>query len=315
MSDAEHIVFNDVSKFYGEVLGVNRVTLRLGPGITALVGPNGSGKTTIMNLMTGLLRPTRGTISVLGTPPDRPVELFGKLGYCAAVDGFPRGVTGLQFVVGTLRLHGHDEAAARALAWEALERVQLTDAARRRVAGYSKGMRQRVRLAQAMAHKPRVLVLDEPLNGLDPMARAELIGLFQELSGEGRFLVVSSHILHEVDLIAEQVVLVNQGYVVAKGDIPEVREEMVEHPLQVIVRCPHPSALAARLFEQDHVVEVKLHEDRAGLHVKTRDPDRFFLLLNRLVSGGEVALETVAPADDDVLAVYQYLIGPQERHL
>jgi ABC-2 type transport system ATP-binding protein len=308
----ELILLEGVSKFYGEVLGVNRVDLAIAPGITALVGPNGSGKTTLMNLVTGLIHPSRGRIRVLGIPPDRPWELFHEVGYCTQFDAFPPGITGLQFLVSTLRLHGIGQGEARSLAAEALERVQLTEAAHRRVAAYSKGMRQRIRLAQAMAHRPRALVLDEPLNGLDPMARAELIALFKELAAEGRHVVVSSHILHEVDLIADQVVLLNQGYVVAEGDIPEVREEMVEHPLQVLVRCDHPARLASRLFEHDHVVEVRLHPDAGGLHVKTRQPDRFYLLLNRLAADGVVEVESVAPADEDALAIYQYLVGPQE---
>lgn len=307
----DRIVLDGVSKFYGEVLGVNRVDLSMAPGITALVGPNGSGKTTLMNLITGLIRPSRGHIRVLGLSPERPWELFRQVGYCTQFDSFPPGATGLQWIAGILRLHGMRSEEARALAWQALERVGLTDVAGRRVAGYSKGMRQRARLAQALAHSPQVMVLDEPLNGLDPMARAELIGLFKELAAEGHHVLVSSHILHEVDLIADQVVLLNQGYVVAEGDIPEVREGMVEHPLQVMVRCDAPATLASRLFEHDHVVEVRIHPDGAGLHVKTRQPERFYLALNRLVADGVVELESVAPADDDVLAVYQYLVGAE----
>ena len=305
------IVLEGVSKFYGEVLGVNHVDLRLEPGITALVGPNGSGKTTLMNLIAGLIHPTRGHVSLLGIAPERPWGALHHLGYSTQWDGFPRGATGLQFLLGTLRLHGISEAEASRRAWQALERVQLTDAARRRVAGYSKGMRQRVKLAQAMAHGPRVMILDEPLNGLDPMARSEFIALFRELAAEGRYVLVSSHILHEVDLIADQMVMLNQGYVVAEGDIPDVREEMVEHPLQVMVRCPAPSALASRLFGHEHVVEVKLHQDRGGLTVTTRRADALYLLMNQLVAEEGVEVESVAPADDDVLAVYQYLVGEE----
>jgi len=169
------IVFDNVSKFYGEVLGINRVTLTFEPGITGLVGPNGSGKTTLMNLMSGLLRPTQGRIRVLGAAPDQPERMFSQVGYCTQFDSFPGGMSGYQFIYSYLRVHGFPHLRARDLAWRALERVGLTAAALRRVAGYSKGMRQRVRLAQAISHEPRVLVLDEPLNGLDPMARAEVI--------------------------------------------------------------------------------------------------------------------------------------------
>jgi ABC-2 type transport system ATP-binding protein len=307
-SQDRRIVFEDVSKFYGEVLGVNRVDLTIPPGITSLVGPNGSGKTTLMNLMTGLLRPSRGRVSVLGRTPGEP-QLFHQIGYATQIDAFPRGATGFEFVSSYLRLHGYTVAEADELARRAIARVGLTDAAGRKVAGYSKGMRQRIKLAQALAHRPALLVLDEPLNGLDPMARAEVIGLFQELAAAGLFVLVSSHILHEVDRISDQVILVNGGYVVAEGAIDGVREEMAEHPIQILVRCDRPSHLAARFFERDSAVEAQLLDDGRGLLVRTRDAEGFHRLLARLVVDGEVAVETVAPADADVHSVYGYLIG------
>ncbi len=301
--------FRDVSKFYGEVLGINGVSLNVEPGITALVGPNGSGKSTLMNLLTGLITPTRGSIEVLGHSPVHP-ETFRHLGYCAQFDAFPRGASGFQFIAGFLRLFGYEESEVQRRAWAAIEKVQLVEAARRRVAGYSKGMRQRVKLAQAMAHDPQVIVLDEPLNGLDPMARSEFIALFRELAEAGKHVIVSSHILHEVDLIADQIVMLHQGYVVAEGEVPEMREEMVvDRPLQVAVRCANPSRLAAILFAQEHVVKVELQEDRGGLVATTRDAERFYLLLNELASRGEIGVEAVAPADEDTHAVYRYLIG------
>jgi ABC-2 type transport system ATP-binding protein len=304
------VIFENVSKFYGDVLGVNRVNLSIPPGITGLVGPNGSGKTTLMNLLVGLIRPSRGRVSVFGLTPEQPEELFRLVGYAAQYDSFPAGLTGFQFVESYLRVHGFGAQQAEALTWKALERVGLVEPAGRRVAGYSKGMRQRVRLAQALAHEPSVLVLDEPLNGLDPMARAEVIGLFRELADGGLHVIVSSHILHEVDLISDQVVLINGGYIVAEGEIGDVRDEMEEeHPVQVLVRCDRPSLLASRVFEADHVVEARLLEDGKGVLVRTRDADKFHLALNEIVLANGLTVETVAPADADVNAVYQYLIG------
>jgi len=305
------IVFDNVSRFYGEVLGVNRVHLSIPPGVTSLVGPNGSGKTTLMNLMTGLIRPSRGQIKVLGIPPGRPEELFRKMGYCTQFDAFPKGLTGYQFIYSFLLVHGMVSSEADKLTWQALERVSMTEAAERHVAAYSKGMRQRIKLAQAMAHGPRVLVLDEPLNGLDPMARAETIALFKEWGDEGRHVIVSSHILHEVDRISDQVILLSHGYVVAEGEIQDVRREVKDQPMQVLVRCDRPAMLAARLFDQDHVVEAKVHEDGKGLLVRTHDADGLYLLLNRIVMESGLEVEAVAPADDDVNSVYQYLIGPE----
>ena len=306
------ITFDNVSKFYGEVLGVNRITLELPQGITGLVGPNGSGKTTLMNLMAGLLRPTEGAIRILGVAPTDPEGLFGRLGYCTQFDSFPAGMNGYQFIYSYLRVHGFAHPKADELTWQALERVGLKDVAGRKVEGYSKGMRQRVRLAQAISHDPKVLVLDEPLNGLDPMARAEVISLFQELADEGRHLVISSHILHEVDMISDQVVLLSSGYVVAEGDISGVRNEMdEEHPIQVLIRCDKPRKVASRLFEHDFLVEANLHEDLGGLLVRTREPESFYRELNTIVLEEEVNIETVSEADANVRAVYQYLIGNQ----
>ncbi len=303
------IIFDNVSKFFGEILGVNRVNLKIAPGITSLVGPNGAGKSTVMNLMTGLLRPTRGLITILGIPTDQPERLFRKVGYCTQFDSFPRGVTGREFLNSFLLVHGFDRKQAGELSQVALERVNLVDAADRKVAAYSKGMRQRIRLAQSIAHQPSVLILDEPLNGLDPMVRAETIALFRKLASEGLHLIISSHILHEVDMMSDRVVLLNNGYIVAEGNIHGVRDEMEEHPMQILIRCDQPGKLAAYVFSQNHVVEAKLHDDRGGLFVKTRDADGFYLLLNRAVAEGEVNIESVAPVDDDMSAVYQYLIG------
>ncbi|HSG38805.1 MAG TPA: ABC transporter ATP-binding protein [Thermoanaerobaculia bacterium] len=313
-ADDRRVVFENVSKFYGDVLGVNRVNLSIPPGITGLVGPNGSGKTTLMNLMTGLIRPSRGRVSVFGVEPDQPEELFRLVGYATQFDSFPPGLTGFQFVESYLRVYGYPAKEAEAKAWKALERVGLVEAAGRKVAGYSKGMRQRARLAQSLAHEPSVLVLDEPLNGLDPMARAEVIALFRDLADGGLHVIVSSHILHEVDLISDQVVLINGGYIVAEGEISNVRDEMEEqHPAQVLVVCDRPSLLASRVFEQDHVVEARILDDGKGLLVKTRDADRFHLVLNEVILETGLAVEAVAPADADVHAVYQYLIGSGEQ--
>jgi ABC-2 type transport system ATP-binding protein len=308
---AQHIVFDNVSKFYGDVLGVNRVTLSIPPGITSLVGPNGSGKTTLMNLATGLLQPTRGSISILGISPNDPEQLFRQVGYCTQYDSFPRGFTGYQFIYSFLRLYGCTHAEADEFTWRAIERVNLTEAAHRKIAGYSKGMRQRIKLAQATCHGPSVLILDEPLNGLDPLARAEFIAMLRALAEEGLHIIISSHILHEVDMISDQVVLLTSGYVIAEGKIRGVRGEIEEQPMQILVRCSDPSKFAAKVFEQDSVVEAKVHNDGKGLLIRTRDPDKFYLLLNRIALNG-ISVESVIPADDDVNSLYEYLIGSEE---
>jgi ABC-2 type transport system ATP-binding protein len=307
----DRIVFEDVSKFYGEILGVNRVNLSIPPGVTSLVGPNGSGKTTLMNLMTGLVRPTRGRVQVLGLNPDEPEKLFKILGYSTQFDSFPKGLSGFQFVSSYVRMGGMDGESAERLAWKAIERVNLTEAASRNVAGYSKGMRQRIRLAQALCHNPRVLVLDEPLNGLDPLARAEMIALFKAVAAEGCYVIISSHILHEVDAISDQVILLSNGYVVAEGAIHSVRDEIREHPAQILIRCERPRELACKMMESEQTIEVRIHNDERGVLIKTRDADRFYLMLNHIAVDG-IGIESVAPADDDVNSVYEYLIGSEE---
>jgi ABC-2 type transport system ATP-binding protein len=212
-----------------------------------------------------------------------------------------------------LRLQGYPRHEAARRTAETLEIVGMTGAAERKVAGYSKGMRQRIRLAQAIAHEPRILVLDEPLNGLDPMARAESMALFQQLGRQGLHVIISSHILHEVDQISDQVILLSHGYVVAEGKIHGVREEVKEHPMQILVRCDNPPLLAARLFIDEVAVEAQLVPAEGyrgrGVLLRTRDAARFYLEMNRIVIEEGIAIESVAPADDDVMSVYQYLIG------
>jgi ABC-2 type transport system ATP-binding protein len=252
---------------------------------------------------------------VLGVAPDQPEKLFRLLGYSTQFDSFPRGLTGFQFVSSFLRLFGYSRDESEALARKSIERVKMTEAASRKVGGYSKGMRQRIKLAQALAHDPRVLVLDEPLNGLDPLVRAETIALFRTLAAEGRHVIVSSHILHEVDTISDQVILLSNGYVVAEGQIRGVRSEISEQPMQVLIRCTRPSAVASKVFAQDSVVEARVHADGGGLLVKTRDADKFYRLLNRIAMEGVddgIDIESVTPADDNVNSVYEYLIGGGE---
>jgi ABC-2 type transport system ATP-binding protein len=304
------ILFEDVSKFYGEVLGVNRVSLSIAPGVSTIVGPNGSGKTTLMNLMTGLVQPSSGRVSVLGLTPADADRFFRQVGYCTQFDSFPRRLTGWEFLLDALLLHGMSENEAFRLAQEAMERVRLSnEAGSRRIESYSKGMRQKIRLAQAIAHHPRVLVLDEPLNGLDPMARAESLALFQELSRQGMHLIISSHILDEVDRISDRVILITGGYIVAEGDIHQVRREVRDKPLQVLIRCDQPERLASRMFSDNHCVEARLHPDGRGVFLRTGDIDEFYRLLNAIAVEGLVQIEAVAPADDDTRAIYQYLIG------
>ena len=308
------VIFDEVSKFYGDVLGVNRVTLNIPPGITSLVGPNGSGKTTLMNLMTGLIFPDHGRISVRGISPRDPEALMRMTGYATQYDTAPRWATGLTFISTGLLLFGYGRTEAEERAWKALERLGLTEAANRKVGAYSKGMRQRVRLAQATAHDPDVIILDEPLNGLDPLVRAETIDLFRSWAAEGKHVIISSHVLQEVDVVSDQVVLIANGMIVAEGQIRTVRDEIQEHPSQYIVRCRdrNASGVAALLFAEEHITEIKLNDDRLGMLVMTRDREQFARALGRIALDGH-KIDSVVPADENVDALYEYLIGGESR--
>ena len=308
MTSSPSVVFDEVSKFYGEVLGVNRVTLNIPPGITSLVGPNGSGKTTLMNLMTGLIHPDNGQILMRGISPRDPEALMRITGYATQYDTAPRWATGFTFITTGLLLFGYGRVEAEEKAWKALEHLSLTEAANRKVAAYSKGMRQRVRLAQAIAHDPELLVLDEPLNGLDPLVRAETIALFRTWANEGKHVILSSHVLQEVDLISDQVVLIANGMIIAEGTIRAVREEIQDHPSQYLVRCRDASDVASRLFSEDHITEIRLNDDRMGLLVMTRDREQFARALGRIALDGH-RIDGVVSADENVDALYEYLIG------
>ncbi len=307
----DNIVLRDLSKFYGDVLGVNRINLKLEPGITGLVGPNGAGKSTLMNLIAGLNSPSRGSVEVLGVKPSRTEKFYSQLGYCTQYDSFPSGIDGYDFIRNTLLIHGYDKSAAEALTQQALQQVDLLKAANRPVDAYSKGMRQRIKLAQAICHTPQVLILDEPLNGLDPMARAQVIALFREFADAGNIVLISSQILHEVDLISDRVVLLNSGYLVAEGDLTHIQSETGE-PMKIFIRSSHANDIASSVFGLEHVVEVQLHYDGEGLFVRSSDADAFFLALNGKVMAEGWHIESIGPADETVEAVYQHLIVEQQ---
>ena len=316
------IRLDDVSKFYGEVMGVNGITATLEPGVTGLVGPNGAGKSTLMNLIAGLVRPSRGRIDVLGRSVETPRLFVGDVGYCAQYDAFPPGISGRQFMAGSLRLYGYTAREAEEGAAIALERVGLGDAADRRIDVYSKGMRQALKVARAIGHGPRVLLLDEPLNGLDPQARAEANALFRTFADDGAHVLISSHILHEVEAVSDRVVFLDGGYLVASGDVADIRDEARTdvalapdaagartRPARVSIRCDRASHVASRLFALDAAVEVRLHDDGAGLSVRTADADAFFLRLGELVCVDGVRMDGVTPVDASVEAVYADLVS------
>lgn len=310
--DSPTIRVDNVSRWYGEVLGVNKVSVDILPGITGLVGPNGSGKTTLMNVICGILRPGQGTATVFGQPVQGNPELLRRIGYCTQVDHFYENFTGLQFLEGLLVLHGRGKNWAHKTARDALALVTLTDDEDRQIRTYSKGMRQRVKIALALAHQPDVLILDEPFNGLDPVGRHEMIQLFADYAREGRTLLVSSHILHEIEKLTDQLMMMTSGYVMAEGEVQQVRDVLREHPFQVFLRCSEPRRLASLMLQEDNVTRIEI-EDEDSVTLSTRDPDHFYLRLNEIILEQGIEVDVVTLADENLQSIYKYLAG-KEHH-
>ena len=299
---AEHL-----SKWYGQVSGLNDVTLSMPTGITGLLGPNGAGKSTFMKLITGQLRPSQGSISVLGEPIWGHPGLYARIGFCPEQDAFYERMTGLEWVAALLALNGVGERAALDLARRALDLVDLADAAHKKIGAYSKGMRQRVKLAQALAHDPDLLILDEPLTGMDPLARRKTIRLIREWGRSGKSVVVSSHILHEIEAMTSTVVLINQGRVVAEGNVHQIRDLIDAHPHTVHIKADQTRALAREFLAADDVLSLRF-ADRAVI-VQTAKPDAFYARLTAIAASGELgAIDEVTSPDDNLQAVFEYLV-------
>ena len=296
-----------LSKWYGQVIGLNDVTVSVPPGITGLLGPNGAGKSTFMKLITGQLKPSKGRVSVLGAPIWGTPTLFFRVGFCPEQDAFYDRMTGLQWVTALVRLNGLDEHEAAHAARTALERVDLLDAADKKIGAYSKGMRQRVKLAQAIVHDPDLLILDEPLSGMDPVARRRTIRMIKDWARSGKSIIVSSHILHEIESMTSNILLINNGRILAEGNIHQIRDLIDEHPHMVHIRAENPRALARRFLEDDDVLSLQLQA--GALVVQTARPDAFYTRLTAIAASGELGrVDEVTSPDDNLAAVFQYLV-------
>jgi len=301
------VTADHVSKWYGQVIGLNDVSVSVPPGITGLLGPNGAGKSTFMKLMTGQLKPSKGGMTVLGEPIWRNPRLFFEIGFLPEQDAFYDRMTGLEWVTALVRLNGLDEKAADEAARRALTAVDLMDAADKKIGAYSKGMRQRVKLAQAIAHDPSLLVLDEPLSGMDPLARRRTIRLIREWARAGKSVIVSSHILHEIESMTTNILLINNGRILAEGDVHQIRGLIDEHPHTVYVRAQNPRVLARDFLENADVRSMKF--EAGAVVVETGKPDAFYARLTELAASGEFgAIEEVTSPDDNLTAVFKYLV-------
>ena len=296
-----------LSKWYGQVSGLNDVTASIPRGITGLLGPNGAGKSTFMKLMTGQLKPSKGSIKVFGEPIWGNPGVFARLGFCPEQDSFYDRMTGLEWVTALVRLNGVTDREAEDAAKHALEQVELMDAADKKIGAYSKGMRQRVKLAQALVHDPELLILDEPLTGMDPLMRRKTIRFIKDWARAGKHIIVSSHILHEIESMTSNILLINNGRILAEGNVHSIRELIDTHPHTVYVRGADPRALARRFLADDDVLSLKF--EPGAVVIETARPDVFYARLTELAATGECGgIDEVTSPDDNLQAVFRYLV-------
>ncbi len=296
-----------LSKWYGQVSGLNDVTVSIPPGITGLLGPNGAGKSTFMKLMTGQLEPSQGSIRVLGHSLWDTPDAFSRIGFCPEQDAFYDRMTGLEWVTALVRLNGFGDLESRDAASRAIELVDLTDAAGKKIGAYSKGMRQRIKLAQALVHDPELLILDEPLSGMDPLQRRKTIRLVKDWARRGRHVIVSSHILHEIEAMTSNILLITNGRILAEGNVHQIRDLIDTHPHTVHIRAAQPRALAEHLLKDEGVTRLSFEE--GALVIETRQPDAFYRQLTALAASGEAgAIAEVTSPDDNLQAVFKYLV-------
>ena len=301
------IATEQLSKWYGQVSGLNDVTVSVPPGITGLLGPNGAGKSTFMKLVTGQLRPSKGSVRVLGEPIWGNYEIYRRVGFCPEQDAFYDRMTGREWVTALVGLNGLSPEEASASAHRALEAVDLLEAADRKIGGYSKGMRQRVKLAQALAHDPELLILDEPLSGMDPLMRRRPIRQIREWGRAGKSVLVSSHILHEIESMTSNILLINNGRIVAEGNVHQIRDLIDEHPHTVFVRVADPRRLAQALLAEDGVISLRF--EPGAVIVETARPDDFYTRLTQMASTGEAGpIDEITSPDDNLQAVFKYLV-------
>jgi ABC-2 type transport system ATP-binding protein len=304
---ADLVVADHLSKWYGQVIGLNDVSVTVPSGITGLLGPNGAGKSTFMKLITGQLKPSQGSVTVLGEPIWQNPGLYHRIGFCPEQDAFYERMTGREWVTALVRLNGVTETDAAAMASRAIEDVELTDAADKKIGAYSKGMRQRIKMAQALVHDPELLILDEPLSGMDPIARRKAIRMIKDWGRAGKSVIVSSHILHEIESMTANILLINQGRILAEGNVHQIRDLIDEHPHTVHIKADETRALAREFLGHDDVLSLKFEE--GAVIVQTGRPDAFYARLTDLAaSGAHGAIHEVTSPDDNLQAVFQYLV-------
>ncbi|MBI3818835.1 MAG: ABC transporter ATP-binding protein [Planctomycetes bacterium] len=297
-----------LSKWFGDVVAVTNVTFQIGPGVTGLLGPNGAGKSTLFKCMTGLSAPSTGSVRLLGRDAGREPDVFKETGICPDVDRFYEEMRGVEFITWLARLHGFDKKTARAAAERSIERVGMTEVMNKKFGAMSKGMRQRMKFAQSIVHDPRVLFLDEPLNGMDPLARHATVELIDKLGREGKTVVVSSHILHEVDAMANRILLLVNGRILAEGSVREIREAIRTRPHRVALTTRTPRPVAQQLLNVDGTLGI-VFEAADRLLIDTSSPDVLLGWITNEAAEARIQVDELALTDENLESIFEMLVG------
>jgi ABC-2 type transport system ATP-binding protein len=309
MSTPASIEIESVSRWYGNVVAVNDISLTIGPGITALLGPNGAGKTTLLHMIAGFLRPSRGGVKVAGQDSFANPGMYKQVGIVPEREAVYSFLNGREFVTMAARLHGLDDPEAAAE--RAIHAVGMEEFQNRGTGGYSKGMKQRIKVAAGIVHDPPVLLLDEPFNGTDPAQRLQMMGLFREMAAEGKTIIVSSHILEEVERLADNIVVIVAGRLAATGDFRAIRRLMTDRPYSFTVRSSDNRGLAVALLADDSVFGAELNGDR--LTVRTSHFSDFVKAAPRVARDADITLQELIPADESLESVFSYLVAAGGR--
>jgi len=299
----------NLSRYYGNVLGLSDVSLDIESGITGLLGPNGAGKSTFMKLVTGQMKPNIGTVTIGGRRVWNNFPLFSRVGFCPEQDSFYEDVTGWEFLTGLLSFYGYSDAEVKHRAARALGIVELAQDKDRKIRSYSRGMRQRVKFAQAIAHDPDIIILDEPLSGLDPLGKRRLIRLIKGYQSEGRTILVSSHVLPEIEAMTSRIILIHQGKILAQGDIHYIRDLIEKHPHMISVKCDDPRDAAAEFVRDEGILRMSFGTDGRTLVVETHKRDDFFSRLQAVILEKGMTVDEISSPDDNLQAVFDYLVG------
>ncbi len=298
-----------ISKWYGNILGVSDITIKIEKGIHGLLGPNGAGKSTFLKLISGQLKLNIGSIKIFGKQLEDNYNLFKRIGLCPEIDSFYIGITGWEFVFFNSKLLGYKGKEAEKKAKIAIDRVGLLESKNKLISEYSLGMRQRIKLASSIIHEPDLLILDEPLRGIDPLWRVKIRELIKEFEKMGKTVIVSSHILSEVEEMTDSIILIHQGKIFAQGKIEQIREILDTHPHQVSIKSNNIRLIGEKIITSKHILNINIDDKDNRIIINTNNRDNFFESLSKIIVDNKLKIEEISAPDDNLQAVFDYLIG------